>query len=95
MILAVRGGVQVVRNADLLEQVNETFVIGLVDFLDRLAKFVCAHGDGRAVRVGASDHQHLISLETMIACGNIPGQVGACQVSDVDFSIGIGPGNCN
>ncbi len=45
-----------------LEQFQEAVVIFLVDFLDGLAFLVGGDGDGRAVRVGAADHQDVVSL---------------------------------
>ena len=75
MILAVRGGIQIIRNTDLLEQINETFVIRFIHFLDRLTEFIRAHGDGCAVRVCAGDHQHLVSFKAVITRGDVPGQV--------------------
>jgi hypothetical protein len=56
-----------------LNNFDEAFVIGLVHFLDGLAEFVRAHGDGRAMRVGAGDHQHFVPLQAVIACDNVTG----------------------
>jgi hypothetical protein len=68
-------------------------VEALVD-LERGGVFcIGPHGDRRAVRIGAGDHQHLSPAQALVARKNIGRQVRAGQVPDMDFSIGIRPGN--
>ncbi len=93
MILGMGGGEQVIGDPVALEQFQESIVIFLVDFLDRLAFLIGCDGDRRAMRVGAADHQDIVSLQTVIACDNVTGQMGAGDIPDMDFGIGIGPGD--
>ena len=64
VILGVRGGEQVIRNAIALEQLDETIVIFFIDFFDGLAFLIRRDRDRCAVRIGARDHQHVDRLSS-------------------------------
>jgi hypothetical protein len=66
---------QIVGDPVALEQLKEPIVIFLVDFLDRLALLVRRNGDGRAVRVGAADHQDVVPFEAVVAGDDVTRQV--------------------
>ena len=68
-------------------------MIFLVDFFDRFAFLVCRNDDGRAVRIGAGNHQDFVAFQTMVAGNDITGQVRTGNIADVDLGIGIRPGN--
>ena len=65
----------------------------LVDFLHRLAFLVGADGDGCAVRVCPRDHQHFVPFKSVVARDDVPGQMRTGDISDMDFGVGVGPGN--
>ena len=67
----------------------------LVDFFDRFAFLICRNDDGRAVRIGAGNHQDIVAFQTMIAGNDIARQVRTGQIADMDLGIGIRPGNCD
>ena len=54
---------------------------------------VGSHGHGRAVRIGAGDHDDLVARQALVAGEDIRRQVGTGDVADVDFGIGIRPGD--
>ena len=56
---------------------------------------VGAHRDGRAVRIGAGHHQHVVAAQAMIARKNIGGQVRPDDVADVNLGVGIRPRDTN
>ena len=93
MILGVRGGEQVVGDTVALEDFQEAVVIFFVYFFDGHPGFIRGDGNGRAVRVRAADHQHLVSFQAVVARDDVTGQVRTGDVADVDFSIGIWPGD--
>ena len=67
----------------------------LVDFQRGGLFGVGAHGDGRAVRIRAGNHQHLAAAQALVAGEDIRRQIRTGQVADVDFGIGVRPGNSN
>ena len=95
MVLGVRAGEQVVGNASLAEQIEETIMIYLVDFFDRFALLICRNHDRRTVCIRAGNHQNVVAFQTMITGHNITGQVRAGYIANVDLSIGIRPRNCD
>jgi hypothetical protein len=70
-------------------------MITLVNFLGGHTLFIGAHGHRRAMRIGTGDHQHIPAAQAVIASEDIGGQVGPGDVSNVDFSAGVGPGDGN
>ena len=95
MILRVGGGEQIIRDAVTFENFDEAFMKPLVHFLDGLALLIGADGDRRAVRVCAADHKDFISFKPMIACDDITGQMGTCDITNMDFGVGVRPGDGN
>ena len=93
VIAGVGAGEEVVGQPQLLEEVNEAGVEALVDLVRGGLFGIRADGDGRAVRVGPGDHQHLASAHALIARKDIRRQVRAGQIAHMDFGIGIRPGN--
>ncbi len=57
----------------------------------RLAPVLGFHGDRRAVRVGARDHQDTVPFQAMEAGEDVGRQIGSGQVADVEVTVGIGP----
>lgn len=93
MVPGMCAGEEVVVESELLEEVDEALVVALVYGQGSGVFGVRTDGDGRAVAIRAGDHQDLVSAQALEARENIGGQVGTCQVADVDFSIGIRPGS--
>ena len=88
-------GKKVVGDAPSFEQLQEAIVILLIDFLDRLSFPIGRQGYGCPVGIGTADHQNFVPLKAVVACDNVTGQMRAGDISDMDFSVGIGPGNRN
>ena len=95
MVLGVGMGKQVVGDAEQALDVEEARVVVLEDLARRLALFLCAHDDGRAVRVAAAHHQHAAALQALVAREDVRRQIGAGDVPHMQVAIGIRPGDAN
>ena len=95
MIFGMRGCEQVVGDAVAFEDFQEGLVIFLVDFLDRYPFLVRGNHDGRPVRVRAADHQDVIPFQAVVARNDVTGQMGTRDISNVDFRVGVRPGDCD
>lgn len=93
MVIGMGGGKEVVGDPQLLKDIEEGLVVVLVDFFDGFAFRVGAEGDGGAVRVGAGDDEDAVPFQTVVARDDVPRQVGAGDVPNVDFGVGIRPGD--
>ena len=65
------------------------------DLLRRLALLLGAHGDRRAVLVGAGDHEHAVAGGAVVAGEDVGGQVGAGDLAEVQRAVGVRPGNAD
>ena len=79
----------------ILKKINKTVVIAFVDFHRGGLLGIGAHGDGRAVRIRPRNHQHLPAAHALVAREDIRWQMGDGQIANVDFSVGVRPGNSN
>src|SRR5438045_2325445 len=70
-------------------------VIMLEQFAGRNAALISLDQDRRAMRIRAADHQHMVAFETMVAGKDIGGQIHTRQMSNMQVTIGVGPGNRN
>ena len=93
MIAGVGGGEQVVGDAQFLEQFKKTGMKTLVNLERADALCIGADSHGRAVRIGAGDHQNAVAFQAVVAGKDIRRQVSASQVADMNLGIGIRPGN--
>ena len=91
VVRGVGGGEQVERDAQPLPGVEELGMVALQHFLRFHAFLVGADGDGRAMGVGAGDHQHVVALHAVISGENIGGQVAAGHMTHVQRAVGVGP----
>ncbi len=75
VILGVGVGEQVIANADFLKGVQEAGVEALKDLTRAHSLSIGADGDGRAVGIGAGDHQHVVPHQPVIAGKDVRRQV--------------------
>ena len=87
VVLAVRRCEHIVGDTVTLEHLNKRIMIFFVDFLDGPALLVRGKHNGRAVRIRPAHHQNVIPYKTMVARNNVTGQMGACDISDMDLGI--------
>jgi hypothetical protein len=95
VVLRVGVGKEVVGQAHLLKRLQKLGMEALEHLARRNAFLVSTYSDGRAVRVRAGDHEHVVALQAVITGVNVRRQVGAGHVAHVDRRAGIGPGDAN
>ena len=93
VVIGHGGGEEVERDAHALPRFEEGRVVALDQLTGGNALAVGAHGDGRSVGVAAGDHEHLVAAHTVIAREYVSRQVCARQVTEVEWAVGIGPGD--
>ena len=95
MGLGVGVGEEVVANAELLLRAQEAPVIVLEDGFCGQAAPVGLDRDGRAMRIRAGDHEHVVAAQAMIAREDVRRQIDAGQMAHVQVAVGVGPGDGN
>ncbi len=56
---------------------------------------VGVYGDGCAMRIGARDHQYFPAAQALVTGENIGRKVGAGEITNVNFGVGVRPGDGN
>ena len=93
MGLGVGVGEEVVADAELLLRAQEALVIVLEDGFCGQAVPVGLDRDGRAMRIRAGDHEHVVAAQAMIAREDVRRQINAGQMAHVQVAVGVGPGD--
>ena len=88
-------GEGVERDAHPLPGVEDRLVELGHDLGRRAALVVSADGDRRAMRVGAGDHGDAVAADAVVAGEDVGGQIGAAELSVVDRTVGVGPGDAD
>src|SRR5690606_25353816 len=78
-------------DADLLLRLQKAVMVLLKDLARRHALTLRRYSDGRTVRVRAGNHQHAAALQALVAGENVGGQVGPCQMPDMQVAVGVRP----
>ena len=93
VIGGVRRGKYVKGYAQFAPAIDELPMIPGCYFLWSSRFLLSPNGNRRSVLVTARNHQHMIALKAMIAGKNIGWQIGTSDMPQVQWAIGIRPGN--
>ena len=93
VVLGIGVRKQVERDAELLERFEKALVKALDDILGADAFLFGRDRDGRAVRVRARYHQHIVAAKAVVACENVGGDIGPRELSQMQGRVGIWPGH--
>ncbi len=92
MNLCRGAGVDVERDAELLERFLVELVVAVNDHLGGDALLAGLEGDGYAVFVGAAYVDHILPFQPQVAGVDVGRDVYAGQMADMDGAVGIGQG---
>ena len=93
MVGSVSSGEQIEGDAQFPPAIEELSVV-FVRYLLWGGRFLFStNGNWRSVLVTTRNHQHIIALKAMIAGKDIGRQIGTGDVSQMQGTVGIGPGN--
>ncbi len=95
VVFGGRRGVQVVAHAQVTPVGQKLGVVARRDLGGRGAFLVGAHGHGRAMSVGARDHQHVVAAQALVAREDIRRHVHAREMANVQRAVGIRPGSAD
>ncbi len=92
-----RGGtrVDIIADTELLERRLDEFVITVYHLLRGDAFFSCADSHRHAVLVATADEEDLLAFEAQITGVDIRRNIDACQVPDMNRTIGIRQCSCD
>ncbi len=79
----------------MAEVLQEVGVVAIHDLPRRDSFFLCPHGGGGAVGVGAGDHQHVVAHQAVIAGEDVGRQVSPRHVAQMTVARGVGPGDAD
>jgi len=95
MILCACGGEQVPGDAKPFPAFQELLMVAGHDLLRAFSFLFSAQSDRCPVLVTAGDHEHHIALQTVIAGEDVCREIGAGDMSQMEWTVGIGPGNAD
>ena len=93
MVVRSRGREQIEADAEVAPVAEELGVVAVDDLLRGHTLFVRPDRDRGAVHVGAGHHQHVVAGQAVIAGEDVRGEIGACDVPEMQGPLRIGPGN--
>ncbi len=93
MVAGGGAGEQVIAQAQLVQVLHDDLVVPVHQFPRGHTLVFRLHGDGRAVLVGAADHEDVVSGQAVIAGEDVAGNAEAGHMADVAGTVGIGPGH--
>ena len=91
MVVRSGGREQVEGYAQALPRFEELLVIAGHHLLGRDAVLLRSEGDGRAVLVAAGYHEHVVTLQPVVAGKDVRGQIAPGDVPHVKGAVSVGP----
>jgi hypothetical protein len=94
-VVVARGGAgeQVVGQAEPVQILDDHPVVAVDQLARRRALRVGLHLHGRAVLVGARDHEHVVAGHAHVAAEHVGRHSEAGHMTDMAGAVGVGPGH--
>ena len=89
------AAIDVERNAEVGKRFLNQCVIAVHHILWSTSFFLGADGDWHTVLVATTDEQYALAFQAKIACIDVGRHIHACEVSDVDRTVGVGESRCD